>query len=183
MVYGKRAPLPVSVQPGWVKYTLLDEGTFPNIWTRRKMLSDAPVFFEQMEVESLMEAKRYTDASNILGRWLQENSTPLVWLQYAKSLKCLNDESWKNGFVEAVKALNFPLSYPNMVPNEKGWITSIIREVPIAASTIVEICSIVEWKILTINSDFVQTDLQTQKSCFVHMAIWFRSQIKGCRND
>ena len=34
--------------PTWLNSSirLLDEGTFPNIWTRRKMLSNSPVFFE-----------------------------------------------------------------------------------------------------------------------------------------
>ena len=152
---------------------LLDEGTFPNIWKRRTMLAKVPVFFEYMKVDSLMSSERYSDAANILGEWLQENSTPKGWVQYAEALYSMGDNGWENSFIEAVKALHFPLPYPNIVPSQKNWISSIVHRVPIGASTIVEICSQI-WKeeVMTITSGDIlsRSDLEVLEE--VALCMW-----------
>ena len=124
---------------------LLDEGTFPNIWVRRRQMAKHSIFFEAMAVGELIEQGNFTEAERILGSLLQEHVTPKLWWQYAECLRMLDHTGWQQGLLESVKAIRFPLVYGNALPESPDWIQSIVSLIPQSREVLLEICEAV-WK-------------------------------------
>ena len=119
---------------------LLDEGTFPNIWVRRRQMATQPIFFDAMDVDILVEKRLFADAKKVLGDILQEHSTPNLWWTYAQCLRTLNQPGWQQALLESVQSIRFPLSYANSLPKTLNWIQSIVEQVPQYKSILLDTC-------------------------------------------
>jgi HEAT repeat protein len=122
---------------------LLDEGTFPNIWVRRRQMATHAIFFEAMAIEDLIEQGLFQEAEQILGALLQEHVTPKLWWQYAECLRILNRAGWQQALLEAVRCIRFPLAYGNTLPEMSDWIQSIVDLVPHSRALLLEACEMV----------------------------------------
>lgn len=122
---------------------LLDEGTFPNIWVRRRQMATHSIFFDAMTVEELIEQGHFTEAERILGGLLQEHVTPKLWWQYAECLRILNHAGWQQALLESVRSIRFPLSYSNGLPDSSNWIQLIVELVPQCREVLLTVCETV----------------------------------------
>lgn len=109
---------------------LLIDGTFPNAFSKRRSLTQYPIFFDARHVNDWLREGEYQRAADVLGEFLQVLPTPKNWIDYATCLKALQRPGWENALLEAVRSLHFPLPYADSVPATPTWIADIIDAVP-----------------------------------------------------
>ncbi len=118
---------------------LLEDGTFPSAFEKRRNLAQDSLLFEATRVSGLMDAGNYETASSILSEVLQELPTSKLWVQYADCLKTLGRPGWEQALLQSLDALHFPLSHADMLPPDVNWVANIVERVPVFQTAVEEI--------------------------------------------